>query len=249
MTHTSILKNFHLVLFAIFFSIPLSATESGKKTDTVPNPYAKPSSTKAVKGDTTIISTKPPSINKPPPTFNTGTTNQGQPQKQPPPVPIKEFKVPGLLAWSEAKKNGFKFYPKEATGNRDGSNSWGESYYTTSKGNKKSTKGSQVIGGVNMLVHNKYRTGFFPKKPLEITGYFRIFSDKRLRPGWKIKSINITGNYEWTKTKYRRNTQIIRTMIKIVKPAQVSKASTAMIKEIVLIGPKNGQWQDAFSAR
>ncbi|TQV74941.1 hypothetical protein FLL45_08255 [Aliikangiella marina] len=155
----------------------------------------------------------------------------------------KEFKVNGIMAWSEAKKNGFRFYPQGATGSLDGQDTRSFNYFK--RGNKVigyKPNGSQVLGGVNLLVHNSYNAKYGKQ---ELFANFHIFAKRKLKRGWRIKEIKLNGSYRWLK-KYKANTNEISTVVKVVKPKGSNTAAKAMIKEIVLIGPVNGRWQDAF---
>jgi len=157
----------------------------------------------------------------------------------------KEFKVNGISAWSEAKKNGYKFYPYRTTGNKTGSGENGHATFLV-RSDKKTCAGrpAQMVGGVNMLLHPCHVAGL--RK--DGYSYFYLFQGKMLKRGWKIKSMKISGSYQWTSKKWRANTGQISTSIKVNSSRQQSGVSKAQLKEIVLIGPANGKWTDAFSA-
>ena len=163
----------------------------------------------------------------------------------------KEFKVPGVLAWSEAKKNGFKFFPqRHKEGNKSGTDDWGGSY--TPKVNSRADTTpfdhryhmpAHTVAGVNMLL---YPCEDLFHQPLTCDANFEIFSGKTLKNGWKIKKLTFTGNYSWTSKKYKINTNNISTIVKVSNSKSRKVATKAQLKEVILIGPKNGRWQDAF---
>ncbi len=178
---------------------------------------------------------------------STKTTYSKSKRRQVPVTQSKEFKVNGIMAWSAAKTNGFLFYPSRATGSRSGQDTWGRSFYVYKQRLKRVTNGAHIVGGVNMLVYNKAKSGGTPTSPREIYSRFHLFSGKTLKSGWKIKEMVITGSYNWVSgKKFKRNTNQIESTIRVVKPKHYNKAAKVMLKEIVLIGPKNGRWQDAF---
>ncbi|MCW8880344.1 MAG: hypothetical protein OQJ89_16720 [Kangiellaceae bacterium] len=161
----------------------------------------------------------------------------------------KEFKVNGIAAWSEAKKNGFLFYPWRVKGNKDGVGSSGKAMCLNPReANKWETclgngQGSQMVGGVNMLLYPQKWAG---RVPTDSYSYFNLFSGKKLRSGWKIKRLVISGSYQWTNQKYTTNTNRIATRIKVSHSKSQSNTAKAMLKELVLVGPANAKWQDAF---
>jgi hypothetical protein len=165
---------------------------------------------------------------------------------------MKEFKVNGIMAWAEAKKNGFQFYPKKTGGNKTGTGESGESYRTDNNSHCKGPNfyNAQMVGGVNMILHQcAVRSGLLLAGSYTHNSYsyFYLFFGKKLNKNWKIKDIKFTGSYQWTSQKWQLNSDIIRTKIKMTNSRQQSKASKAMLKNITLIGPANGKWQDAFN--
>ena len=168
--------------------------------------------------------------------------------KRSPKMPtLKEFKVNGIMAWAEAKKNGFQFYPIKTDGNKTGTGESGEAYHSPSTNKKRvcykpKYNNSQMFGGVNMILNQC-------KTQLLIWGtytYFHLFYGKKLKAGWKIKNMKFTGSYQWTDIKWKFNSTNIQTKIKMTNSKQQTKSSKSMLKEITLIGPANGKWQDAF---
>lgn len=162
-------------------------------------------------------------------------------------VATKEYKVPGIQAWDEAKKHGFRFFPERSKGNRTGVGEFGIAHRKGRDERLCSGEGSQIVGGVNMLLYPCFGAPF-----VRDDGYafFYLFSSKngsqKLMPGWTIKTMTFTGSYQWTNRKYTSNTNKIWTKLKLTSSRHQGNSTTAMLKEIVLVGPKNGRWQDAF---
>ncbi len=168
--------------------------------------------------------------------------------KRSPKIPgLKKFKVNGIMAWAEAKKNGFRFYPIKTGGNKTGTGESGESYYSPMTGRKvvcaqPKYHNSKMFGGVNMIL-DRCKSRFVNHASYT---YFYLFYGKKLNANWKIKNMKFTGSYQWTEIKWKFNSTNIQTKIKMTNSKQQTKASKSMLKEITLIGPANGKWQDAF---
>lgn len=164
-------------------------------------------------------------------------------------IHAKEFKVNGIMAWSEAKKNGFLFFPEGSRGNKTGAGENGKAVTTT--GFQCMGRPAQMVGGVNMILNKCFITA--PAKALNQSSsafaHFYLFWGKTLKSGWSIKTITFSGSYQYTDQRYRPNTQRIATKLKLNNTHQQRSATKAMIKEVVLIGPDNGRWQDAFDVR
>ena len=176
---------------------------------------------------------------------STKTTYSKSKRRQAPVAQTKEFKVNGIMAWSEAKNNGFLFYPSRATGAKTGQDTWGKSFSIYKGRQDWYRDGAHIVGGVNMLVYNQPLLQRVAGE--EISALFHLFSRKKLKSGWKIKKIVIAGSYNWVNgRKYEQNTDNIASTVRVVKSKHYNKTATAMLKEIILIGPKNGRWQDAF---
>ena len=181
-------------------------------------------------------------------TFNSGAIEASQQKGRFAQSPIqitKEFKVNGIQAWAEARKNGFQFYPEGFRGqNKDGAST---SYFSRRDGGYCTHfdyKGSaKIVGGVNMILIPCRSNSMLP--PLDSWAIFKIFSNKRLKPGWKVKEVKLTGNYQWV-TKWKANSNSLHSKVKLTNSSHQRNATRAMIKEITLIGPANGKWQDAF---
>jgi len=70
-----------------------------------------------------------------------------------------------------------------------------------------------------------------------------MFYSKKLKPGWKVKKVNLHGSYTWfKKPKYGIND--LNYIIIVNVPANKSK--TVTIKSIVLDGPTGKSATDAF---
>ena len=166
-------------------------------------------------------------------------------------VQTQQFKVTGMLAWSEAKKNGFQFYPEEHhEGTKDGVDVWGNALKNRRRLNRTDVaptdarlfNPAHIVGGVNFLLYPCGRSS----GPVSCSSNFKVFSGKKLKAGWTIKTITFAGSYSWTSEKYKVGTNKISTTIKLSNPRSRTTAIKASLKEVILIGPKNGKWQDAF---
>ena len=163
----------------------------------------------------------------------------------------KEFKVPGIAAWSAAKSNGFLFYPEFARGDKTGQDSRSSRVYLL--GSDSITRGphikniipAQVVGGVNMLVNDWLQN----RSDYDRYTYFNLFDGPRkLAPGWTVKNVVLSGSYIWD-VRPRSGSEQIFSRVKVTNLTSQKGSTKAMLKELVLIGPKNGNWQDAFNVR
>ncbi|MBV1909416.1 MAG: hypothetical protein KUG78_08840 [Kangiellaceae bacterium] len=161
----------------------------------------------------------------------------------------KEFKVNGIQAWSEAKRNGFKFYPNESNGALNGVGEKGPSFRIENNGrcSYQDRTQAQLVGGVNMLLYQCTHT-YLPgvTKTANTYAHFNLFWGKKLKSGWTIKNMKITSNAQWTNNKWRVNTNNIATKVKLTNSDSQRAATTARLVEVILVGPKNGRWEDAF---
>lgn len=155
----------------------------------------------------------------------------------------KEFNINGIMAWSEAKKNGFKFFPEDKLRDAipDGTLVRGDSRLVSSPSQKCDTT-AKIVGGVNILLEPC--RGF--SGSYNTFSYYHIFQGKRLKSGWKVKELKLIGTYQWTPQKWRSNSDSLHSRIKLTSSETSRIATKAMIKELILIGPINGRWQDAF---
>lgn len=156
---------------------------------------------------------------------------------------MKEFKINGIMAWNEAKKNGFRFYPQDKLRNAipDGTLVEGNSRMVSSPSQLCDTT-AKIVGGINILLEPC--RGF--SGSYSTYSYYHLFQGKKLKSGWKVKELKLNGTYQWTSTKWRANSDSLHSKIKLTSSSSSTKATKAMIKEVVLIGPIYGRWQDAF---
>ena len=182
-----------------------------------------------------------------PKTQYTKTTYSKSKRRQAPVPQTKEYKVLGLHAWSEAKKNGFSFFPQSTSGQKTGVGEYGISKSkppNNRRGKYKSRKnGSHMVGGVNMILYHQKIFGFDHKSYAR----FYLFYGKTLKQGWTVKEVKFSGSYAWDRRyKFKTGTKNIATAIVLKNAAQQTGSTNAMLKEIILVGPKTGRWQDAF---
>ncbi len=79
---------------------------------------------------------------------------------------------------------------------------------------------------------------------------FHFFAGKKLRPLWKVKNIVFGGTYKLTKRPRGRSAHsTVKLSVKGNGLLPNENRAFANFKELVLIGPSNGKWQDAFNVR
>lgn len=169
-------------------------------------------------------------------------------------ITYKEYVVPSILSWNEAKKHGFKFYPEGAKGVKDGKKVWGVSYYRD-KNNRlqQAPNTSRLSAGILLEMGTLVSTDFSDLAHLgSIDSYaiFHYFAGKKLKANWKVKSISFGGNYKITKRPQGRTAHTkIKLSVKGRGLLPSENNAFANFKEIILIGPSSGKWQDAFDVR
>jgi len=167
-------------------------------------------------------------------------------------VKQKEFVVPAALAWAEAKRHGFKFYPAGATGIKDGLSVMGSSFYKNDTNAKQEAKNtSRFSAGILMEMGTLVNYDLFNLGVIDSYALLHLFQGKRLRNLWKIKSIDFGGTYSMNK-RITTNSRSAHCIVKVSIRGSGFGSKTggfASFKEVVLIGPENGRWQDAFDVR
>lgn len=167
-------------------------------------------------------------------------------------VKLKEFIVPGVLAWAEAKRHGFKFYPAGTSGRKDGLSVMGSSFYKDDKNVKQEAKNtSRFSAGILMEMGTLVNFDLFNLGVIDSYALFHLFQGKRLKNLWKIKSIDFGGTYSMDK-RITTNSRSAHCIVKVSIKGSGFGSKTggfANFKEIILIGPENRRWQDAFDVR
>lgn len=165
-------------------------------------------------------------------------------------VKLKEFVVPAALAWSEAKKNGFEFYPEGARGRKDGVNVWGVSFYRNQQNQlRQAADTSRYSSGINMQLGTLINDNFWDLTQAGVMNSyarFHLFANKRLKTRWSVRSIEIRGDHSI----YRRptvNSESAHYIIQVDIRRGARNSGLASFKNIVLIGPENQNWREAFS--
>jgi len=141
---------------------------------------------------------------------------------QQPPVQTKEYKVPGSVAISTAKRHGYRF------------SAWD---------GKRNNKLQEILGdgcdfkGMHWTIDSK--------KKCYVNGFNASRKCMKLRKGWKLKDIRLKGSYVW-KTR-PSNTE--RPTFQVESNNQSSAAKIVSIDYITLIGPKGkfNKFEEAFS--
>ncbi len=135
----------------------------------------------------------------------------------------KNYKVPGAVAVSTAKRHGYRFYSVKRTKNSRRISSYDKSC---------------EFQGMHWTTKSK--------KECIITGFSNSRSKCRsLRNGWRLKEIRLKGNYVWTSRPANTQTPKFRATV----TNNSSKAQVLLVDYLILEGPMgpSNSWEDAFS--
>lgn len=164
-------------------------------------------------------------------------------------VRLKEFAVPANLAWAEAKKQGFEFYPEGARGRKDGVDVWGVSYFLDQRNRlQQAPNTARYSSGINMEMGTLINDNFWDLAQAGvISSYarFHLFEGKRLKSRWSVRSIEISGNH----TIHQRptmNSTSAHYVVQVYIRRGAGIPGLVAFKKIILIGPENQNWRDAF---
>jgi hypothetical protein len=164
-------------------------------------------------------------------------------------VRLKEFVVPAALAWAEAKKQGFEFYPEGARGRKDGVDVWGVSYFRDQQNRiQQAPNTARYSSGINMEMGTLINHNFWDLTQAGvISSYarFHLFGGKRLKSRWSVRSIEISGSHSI----FRRpsaNSTSAHYVVQVDIRRGVKIPGLTTFKKIVLIGPENQNWREAF---
>jgi hypothetical protein len=165
-------------------------------------------------------------------------------------VKLKEFVVLGNLAWVEAKNNGFEFYPQGARGRKDGTDVWGVSYYNDQQNRMQQVPDTaRYSSGINMQLGTIINSEFWDLTEVGvINSYarFHLFAGKRLKPRWSVRSIEVSGSHT-IKTRPASNSRSAHYVLDLEIRKGARNTGLATFKKIVLIGPENQNWREAFN--
>jgi hypothetical protein len=75
---------------------------------------------------------------------------------------------------------------------------------------------------------------------------FRMFAGKDLAEGWTLKEIRLNGSYRWNKKPPAGSRSAEFSIIMNIPNSYRKSSLSVTIREIVLLGPKNRRWQEAF---
>jgi hypothetical protein len=164
-------------------------------------------------------------------------------------IKMKEFEVPGNLAWAEAMRQGFEFYPQGATGRKDGTDVWGVSYYQNQQNRTQQVPNtSRYSAGINMQLGTLINSDFWNITEVGvINSYarFHLFDGKRLKSLWSVRSIEISGSYT-INSRPVANSRSAHYVLDVKISKGVRNTGLATFKKIVLVGPENQDWREAF---
>ncbi|GAC18230.1 hypothetical protein [Paraglaciecola arctica] len=164
-------------------------------------------------------------------------------------VKLKEFVVPGNLAWAAAKDNGFEFYPEGARGRKDGIDVWGASYYNNQQNRLQTVPNTaRYSAGINMQLGTLINSEFWDLTEVGvINSYarFHLFAGKRLKSRWSVRNIEVSGSHAVNR-RPAANSRSAHYVLDVEIKKGARNTGLVTFKKIVLIGPENQDWREAF---
>lgn len=144
----------------------------------------------------------------------------------------KEFKISGAEAWSLAKSNDFHFmvFGKEKVSSE------------APKYNKPPFDGVQSFLGAAQIISGNC---FVYKGRLEEDLYYTYFAfeDRKLAPGWKVKRVELEGNFRW-QNRLEKNSRDLS--FSVMMQGGKSRDARCLIRYVILEGPDDGDYRKAF---
>jgi hypothetical protein len=142
-----------------------------------------------------------------------------------------EYRIPGALAYDYARAHGFNFAAKG-----DPPSKLASCFFS---------KNNDVLFMYTQHVASVPAVG---AGPLGASCLFELFTGKTLNEGWRISGADIysSSNYSWNKS-ISSNTNDASFKIHVDKSAGAMFSADTRLFELVLIGPKNANWEDAFN--
>ncbi len=174
------------------------------------------------------------------------------------PTPTRTFEVNGETAFRFAIQHGFKFYPefismpgRPASSDHDGSAITGVRCAASIR--------NYDCNGISQMLRGTYATIHLPCKmfirqgnprwePVTCSNMFHFFRGKNLNPGWTLENVTIGPSQDasWVTSRDRTNPHI---KMRITRSTDPNRSAYAIIHKLILRGPSNGKWQDAFVSR
>ena len=154
------------------------------------------------------------------------------------------YVVPGDLAWEVASQSGFTFHIQygmcfdeleDAKCVPDGGHS-AEPHdgYNTHLGLARFDSGAMIVE--RFATRNRDPRSYV----------FTVFDAKDLADGWELADIEMLGTYVIEEAEFRSDGPSDEPVFKVRIRENRSHQASAKIKTMTLIGPADGQWQDAF---
>lgn len=157
---------------------------------------------------------------------------------------LREYVVPGAMAWEEASQNGFNFriqYGMCFDGKDDakcvpddGYNQPPNDGYRTHLGLARFEAGSMVVE--QFATRNRAPRSYV----------FEVFGGKDLADGWEIKDVELLGTYVIEEMEFRPDGPSDEAMFKLRIHESRKEQRSAKIVTMTLLGPPGAPWQDAF---
>lgn len=140
----------------------------------------------------------------------------------------KEYKVPGPVVISAAKRHGYYFTYSSQSKRRNK--------------NKLAPKACNFVGHHWQIASNKSCTLYGFSEPWKRSNRRKCTS---LREGWKIKKIELEGSYVWKS----RPSNTTRPKFVVKSENKSSSMKNVSIKSVTLVGPKGkfNKFEEAFS--
>jgi hypothetical protein len=150
------------------------------------------------------------------------------------------FTIPGAEAWAVASRLGWKFFPRGASGPRDGNRSVAQLHPNLDS--------SLVVGPVMTQMRTPPGWNVFSEN------VFFMFADARgqprqFAPGWRMRDVRVVGtNWRWAvPSRHGATTPFFAVRITGLK---ATIDSVVELKSITIEGPPGAQdWRDAFVVR
>ncbi len=142
-----------------------------------------------------------------------------------------EYRIPGVLAYDYARTHGFNFAAKA-----DPPSNLASCFFS---------KKNDVLFMYTQHVASAPAVG---AGPLGASCLFELFTGNTLNEGWRISDADVysTYSYSWTKP-VSTNTNDASFKIHVDKMAGAMFSADLRLFELVLIGPQNADWEDAFN--
>lgn len=157
---------------------------------------------------------------------------------------LREYVVPGPMAWEEASQNGFSFSIQygmcfdDVNSAKcvpdDGHSSAPHDGYRNQLGLARFEAGSMIVE--RFATQNREPRSYV----------FTVFGEKDLADGWEIKDVELLGTYIIEEMEFRPDGPSDEPVFKLRLHESRKEQRSVKIVTLTLLGPPGQQWQDAF---